>query len=77
MRVTWHYSDKQILHDNTLHLQTLENVQSAKHLDITIAENMDWGQHISDISSKAIETLGFRHKNLDTKEVAYKTSVRP
>ena len=62
--------------------QTLENVQSAKYLGITITENMDWGQHISDISSKATKTLGFLRMNLafaprSTKEVAYKTLVRP
>ena len=62
MRVTRHYSHKQIIHDYTLHQQTLENVQSAKYLGITITENMDWGQHISDISSKATRSqeLGFR-----------------
>ena len=52
MRVTRHYSHKHILHDYTLHHQTLENVQSAKYLGITITENMDWGQHTPDISSK-------------------------
>ena len=82
MRVTRHYSHKQIIHDYTLHQQTLENVQSAKYLGITITENMDWGQHISDISSKATKTLGFLRRNLafalrSTKEVAYKTLVRP
>ena len=43
MRVTWHYSHNQILHDYTLHQQTLENVQSTKYLGITITEIMDWG----------------------------------
>ena len=43
---------------------------------------MDWGQHVSEISSKATKTLGFLHRNLafaprSTKEVAYKTLVRP
>ena len=43
---------------------------------------MDWGQHVSEISSKATKTLGFLRKNLafaprSTKEVAYKTLVRP
>ena len=43
---------------------------------------MDWGQHISEISSKAPKTLGFLHRNSafaprSTKEVAYKTLVRP
>ena len=78
MRVTRHYSHKQINGDYTLHQQTLENVQSAKYLGITITENMDWGQHISDISSKATKTLGFLRRNLafaprSTKEVANKT----
>ena len=60
----------------------LENVQSAKYLGITITDNMDWGQHVSEISSKATKTLGFLRRNLafaprSTKEVAYKTLVRP
>ena len=29
-------------------------------LGIAITDNMDWGQHILDISSKAIKTLGFK-----------------
>ena len=46
-------SHKQIIHAYTLHQQTLDNVQFAKYLGITITEVMDWGQLISDISSKA------------------------
>ena len=44
---------------------------------------MDWGQHISDISSKATKTLGFLRRNLafapwsSTKKAAHKTLVRP
>ena len=57
-----------------------KNVQSAKYLGITITENMEWGQRISDISSKAPKTLGFLRRNLalapkSTKEVAYKTLI--
>ena len=82
MRVTRHQRHKQILFDYSLHNQTLENVQSAKYLGITITDNMDWGQHVSEISSKATKTLGFLRRNLafaprSTKEVAYKTLVRP
>ena len=82
MRVTRHQHHKQILFDYSLHNQTLENVQSAKYLGITISDNMDWGQHISEISSKATKTLGFLRRSLafaprSTKEVAYKTLVRP
>ena len=64
MRVTLHRHLKQILFDYSLHNQTLENVQSAKDLGITISDNMDWGQHISEISSKATKTLGFLCRNL-------------
>ena len=82
MRVTRHQHHKQILFDYSLHNQTLENVQRAKYLGITITDNMDWGQHVSEISSKATKTLGFLRRNLafaprSTKEVAYKTLVRP
>ena len=35
---------------------SLIKVQSAKYIGITITENMDWGQNISDISSKATKT---------------------
>ena len=43
---------------------------------------MDWGQHISRISSKATKALGFLCRNLafapkNTKEVAYEALVRP
>ena len=43
---------------------------------------MDWGQHISEISSKATKTLGFLHRNMaftpkSEKEIASKILVRP
>ena len=82
MRVTRHQHHKQIRFDYSLHNQTLENVPSAKCLGITISDKMDWGHHISETSSKATKTLGFLRRNLafaprSTKEVAYKTLVRP
>ena len=82
MRVTLHQHHKHILFDYSLQSQTLENVQLAKYLGITISDNMDWGQHISEISSKATKTLCFLCRNLafapkNTKEVAYKTLVNP
>ena len=78
MRVTRHQHHKQILFDYSLHNQTLENmIQSAKYLGISISDNMDWDQQISEISSKATKTLGFLRRNLafapsSTKEDAYK-----
>ena len=82
MRVTRHLPDKHILLDCTLHQQKLEQVQSAKYLRITITDNLDWGQHVSEISCKATKTMDFLRRNLalaprHTKEVAYKTLVRP
>ena len=49
---------------------------------MTITDDLDLGQHISEISAKATKTLGFLWHNLAfapryTKEVAYKTLVRP
>ena len=82
MRVTRHLPDKHIQFDYTLHQQRLEKVQSAKYLGLTITDDLDWGQHISEISAKATKTMGFLRRNLafaprHTKEVAYKTLVRP
>ena len=83
MRVTRHQHHKQILFDYSLHNQTLENVQSAKYLAITI-NMITWiGVSMSQkISFKATKTLGFLRRNLtfaprSTKEVAYKTLVWP
>ena len=82
MRVTRHPTDKQIHFDYSLHQQKLEYVQSTKYLGITISDDLDWRQQISEISCKATKTLGFLRRNLalaprHTKEIAYKTLVRP
>ena len=39
--------------------QILGNVQSAKHLGITITDNMIWGQHISKISLYLVSSARF------------------
>ena len=82
MRVTRLHPSSHIEFNYTLHQQTLEQVQSAKYLGLTITDDLDWGQHISEITCKATKTLGFLWRNLalaprHTKEVAYKTLVRP
>ena len=82
MRVTWHLPSNQIHFNYSLHQQTLEQVRSAKYLGLTITDDLEWGQHISEISCKATKTLGFLRRNLalaprHTKEVAYKTLVCP
>ena len=63
MRVIQHISHKQIFHDYKLHQETLENVQSPKYLGLPITEHVNWGQHISDSSSKVTkisQKFGFR-----------------
>ena len=82
MRVTRLHPSRHIGVNYTLHQQTLEQVQSAKYLGLTITDDLDWGQHISEITCKTTKTLGFLRRNLalaprHTKEVAYKTLVRP
>ena len=82
MRVTRLHPSNHIQFSYTLNQQILEQVQSAKYLGLTITDNLDWGQHISEITCKATKTLGFFRRNLalaprHTKEVAYKTLVRP
>ena len=57
-RVTRHPTDKHIQFDYTLHQQRLEEVQSAKYLGLTITDDLDWGQHISENSAKATKTMG-------------------
>ena len=81
MGVTPHQHHKQILFYFCIHNQNLEKSSASKYLCITISDNMDWGQHISEISSKATKILGFYYRNLafaskSTKEVAYETLVR-
>ena len=58
MRVTRYLPDNQIKFYYSLHQQELEHVQSAKYLGITITDNLDWSQHISEIACKATKTMG-------------------
>ena len=72
----------QIQFEYSFHQPRLEQVQSVKYLEITISDNLDWGQHVSEFSCKATMTMGFLRRNLalaprHTKEVAYNTLVRP
>ena len=65
-----------------LHRHTLESVQSAKYLGVTLTKNLSWDTHIDNVCNKANKTLGFLRRNLKigstkVKETAYKTFVRP
>ena len=46
---------------------TLESVDTAKYLGITISSNMTWNAHINNITSKAQKLLGFFRRNLQIK----------
>ena len=55
---------------------------SAKYLGVTISEDLKWSEHISNITKKTNQTLGFLKRkilvhNKDLKSTAYKTFVRP
>ena len=78
--------DKQIHFDYSLHPKKIGtcSVFPSKYLGITtgITDDLDWDQHISEISCKATKTLGLLRHNLalpprHTKEFAYKILVRP
>ena len=74
--------DKQIHFAQLFHPQKVGTFSSAKYLGITITDDLDWAQHISEISFKATKKLGFLRRKLElaprhTKEVAYKTLFRP
>ena len=80
VRVKRHSPLKQIKYSYILLNQTLEQVTSAKYLGITITDKLDWGQHVSEVSTKATQTLSFLCQNLalaprETKDMAYKTLV--
>ena len=60
----------------------IENVESIKYLGVTIANDLRWNTHVSNIFTKANRTLGFLIRNLyacpqEVKEAAYKGLMRP
>jgi len=66
----------------TLHGHQLEHLSSAKYLGCAITANLKWGEHISNICSKANNTISFLKRNINIsnktiKEKAYMSLVRP
>ena len=71
-----------IVKDYILHGHILERVTEAKYLGCTITSDLKWGKHVSNICSKANNTLSFLKRNLNIsnksiKEKAYMSLVRP
>ena len=60
----------------------LEREASTKYLGVTLRTDMDWGEHVSNVSKKGNNMLGVLRRNLrtanqTTKTNAYKALVRP
>ena len=67
---------------NTLHNQHLSETDSAKYLGLTITSDLQWNQHINNITNKANSILGLLRRNLripsqTIKTHAYQSLVRP
>ncbi len=65
-----------------LHGHTLEVVDVAKYLGVTMTSDLNWNQHIAIIKNKATSTLSFLQRNVRVnapklKEKPYRTIVRP
>ena len=69
-----HVSQKRnpLIHNYTLHGQTLKSVESAKYLRVTITSDLCWNCHVSNITNKGNQTLGFLKRNLKIKSQALK-----
>ena len=71
-----------LLHFYTLHNQNLSEPDSAKYLGVTITSDLQWNQHINNITSKANSILGLlrRHLRIPSRTIkthAYQSLVRP
>ncbi|KAK3101818.1 hypothetical protein FSP39_006589, partial [Pinctada imbricata] len=66
----------------TIHGHTLNTVDSAKYLGLTITKNLSWDTHIDRVTKKANSTLAFLRRNISKcptpiKAQCYSTLVRP
>ena len=73
---------KPIIFNYTLHDHILASVTQAKYLGVTTTNDLNWKQHVENITKSANKALGFLRRNLrinsvKAKEQAYLTYVRP
>ena len=59
MRVIRLHPSRHIQFNYTLHQQTLEQVQSAKYLGLTITDNLDWGQYVLNLHARQLRLFFF------------------
>ena len=77
-----HQKEIPLKFDYLLHSHILQPVDNSKYLDVTISNDLDWGPHINDITTKANKTLGFLRRNMKNctrkvKTLTYTSLVRP
>jgi len=73
---------KPVVFPYTLHDKELKSTDTAKYLGVTLTKDLNWSEHINNISRKANNSLKFIKRNVQTtnkkvKEKAYNTYVRP
>ena len=73
---------KKIQASYTLEGTVIENVENIKYLGVTITNDLRWNTHVSNVCTKANQTIGFLRQSLyacpqEVKEAAYKGLVRP
>ena len=71
-----------IIYNYQLNGQTLERVDSAKYLGVTLVRSLNWSKHTSTIAATANKTSAFIHRNLKgcprkIQTQCYKSLVRP
>ena len=82
MRVTTKLDHNISKFDYIIHGHTIEPVEEAKYLGVTINNKLNWNSHINNICQKANNTLNFINRNFKTcpqkiKEQLYTSYVRP
>jgi len=55
-----------VLHDYILHDTPLSVVNQLRYLGVTLQNNLKWDLHVSAVTSKASQTLGFLRRNFKT-----------
>ena len=62
-----------LVHLYTLHNQNLSETDSAKYLGLPITSDLQWNQHINNITNKANSILGLLRRNLGIPSQTIKT----
>ena len=61
----------------SIYNSVLCKVKVAKYLGVTIDDRLTWNEHVDTVVKKANFTRAFLQRNINIKEVCYKTFVWP